>query len=194
MITPRHGGLTTLTLPENMKLPMKLKIARATVVSFGIVLGLAWLPGPVEGLYSVGEASCLCGGKSFMRLIDGKIITYNTSHAPAQLIGKYTADSNGMVKLSFLDEKGKEDDFKTLLSRPYLFLLSTPPVAGKPSGWDFRCPEWGAVSQALREHDIVKQRTESDGSITKEFFDSHLTALRTEKNADQADEGVSDEL
>lgn len=140
---------------------------------------ITFLPASIEGSYSYGQVKCMCGGSSFMRLTDGKIVMYNTEHSPADYIGTYTLQKNGMVSLDLFSEGGGT----TLRVQPHLFFMVSPRLPGQSSGWDFRCPEIGPIARTIKTSEIMRLHENSDGSFLKEFFDSNFTLLRSETEA-----------
>jgi hypothetical protein len=74
------GGRTSNVLQKVKWLKLRLLVLRATLVGFlfgGILPGIAFLPGEVEGNYRGGfVSSCGCDSVTFINLREGKMLTY----------------------------------------------------------------------------------------------------------------------
>ena len=107
-------------------LKLRRLLLRSTLVVFllgGIFLGIAFLPGEVEGNYRGGfVSSCGCDSVTFINLREGKILTYHSAHPPAWLSGRYQK-TNGAVELYLGGEQLKREEI--FLMRAYPRFLTT---------------------------------------------------------------------
>jgi hypothetical protein len=145
----------------------------------GLFLGVAFLPGEVEGNYRGIASSCGCDGITFTNLRGGKMITYHSAHPPAWLSGRYQ-NANGVVELYLDGLQSKEAE--SLLMRAYPRFLITKFVdesEGKQY-WCWKWPALGRIGEALRRQEVSAMRIGEDGVMRRNVFDCDLKRVRSE--------------
>lgn len=142
-------------------------------------LGVAFLPGEVEGNYRGIASSCGCDGITFLNLREGKMITYYSAHPPAWLSGRYQK-ADGAVKLYLGGEQLK--DKETLLMRAYPRFLITKFVDDEENKeyWCWKWPAIGRIGESLRTQEVSAMFTEEGNVRRRNVFDCDLKFLRSE--------------
>jgi hypothetical protein len=145
----------------------------------GSFLGVAFLPGEIEGNYRGIASSCGCDGITFINLREGKMITYFSAHPPAWLSGRYQK-AGAAVEL-YLDGL-RSDEGETLMMRAYPRLLITKFVDDS-EGKEYWCWKWpavGRIGESLRTQEVSAMRIEEDGVVRRSVFDCDLKLVRSE--------------
>lgn len=145
----------------------------------GSFLGVAFLPGEVEGNYRGIASSCGCDGITFINLRDGKMITYHSAHPPAWLSGRYQK-GNDTVELYLSSLRSKEGE--TMLMKAYSRFLITKFVDAS-EGKEYWCWKWpaiGSIGESLRTQEVSAMRIGEDGVTRRNVFDCDLKLVRSE--------------
>lgn len=148
----------------------------------GLFVGIAFLPGSVEGNYRGLVSSCGCDGISFTNLREGKVMTYFTAHPPASLDGYYSESSDGSVEL-FCGKWGVEDEYLRMTAYPRLLITKFEDGDGGNVFWSWKWPSFGRIGEALAGQEIVETKLEADHFITRKVFDHDLNFLRSESKS-----------
>lgn len=159
------------------------KLIRAFVVLLVLVvlfLGIALLPGKLEGgVYSHG-ISCMCDSLHFMDYREGRMIVYGTEHPPAEIWARYENGSDNVTTIYWLPLK--EEEPETILARAYPHLLITRFVYAEDGAteWAWRRPKIGKVAKALKEQPIRSFKLLPDKTLVTTYYDGALNGVRTE--------------
>lgn len=143
-------------------------------------LGIAFLPGSVEGNYRGLAPSCMCDGISFIQLRGGKLIYYNSNHPPASIMGRYQKSPDGGVEV-WLTEWRKDQPEKLLFKAYPRFLITQ--FVGAEDGqksWCLKWPSIGRVGEALQTQEVSEVHPRKENISSRDIYDRNLKWIRYE--------------
>lgn len=156
------------------------RILLCLVATGFVVTAIAVLPGNVEGQYRDVGIRCMCDCVNFLQFRNGKIVHYGSAHPPADVIGRYTRNSDGSVDMYFNSfREGTPGEF---LGRAYPRLLITKFVWSTDGEieWGIKYPRVFTVGRTISEQEVTSKFINGDKSETKTYYNHSLEAVRTE--------------
>jgi hypothetical protein len=145
----------------------------------GLFLGIAFLPGQVEGNYRGIASSCGCDGITFINLREGKLITYHSAHPPAWLSGRYQ-NANGAVELYLDGLRSKEAENMFMKAYPRFLITKFVSDSEGEVYWCWKWPAIGRIGESLRTQEVTAMRIGEDGVTRRNVFDCDLKPVRSE--------------
>jgi hypothetical protein len=159
-----------------------LKIVRIAIILAAILLGIAFLPFGVEGIYAAGRLSqCLCDSQHYIRLHNGKMALYDSNHPPASLFWRYETNLDGSVNV-FLTPSNRSAPETLILTikRPRLgFSVATVHSDGQEYLL-LRLPNLGAPARTVADQTVEEVTLQGDGALVTSFYDSNFNKVRQE--------------
>ena len=147
------------------------------------LLGIGMLPGSIDGSYGAIAQSCMCDSNNFMQFRDGKLISYQSNHPPAQLIGRYETEEDGRVSVYMFPSKKGDPEKLIFRARPRLWFTSFEDKDGDESSWHRKTIFSNEVNSIVSDQEIELAQISDDEIgrfVEKRYFDQSLTELRTE--------------
>ena len=146
-----------------------------------VFLGIAFLPGSVEGNYR-GRivSSCGCDSVNFLNLRSGVMIKYSSAHPPADIMGRYQMAANGVVEVWLTN--WREGEPEKLVFKAYSRFLITQFVSAEDGrkSWCWKWPSIGKIGESLRFQEIHSSILKKEGTWTREVYDQNLKWIRHE--------------
>lgn len=135
-----------------------------------LFVGLALLPGEIEGVYDTFAFQCACDSKDYFELREGRMIFHSTGHPPSEIYGTYTRFADGRYEIRLLPDKGKSEGVLFASVRSYL-LVSHFRSPGDQSGeWCLKRPKFGGV-KALISTNKIRQRDWVEAGLRDTIYD-----------------------
>ncbi len=156
-----------------------LKATFGLVGAVALFLGIALMPGKLEGIYRQGP-SCMCDSVHFSDYRDGRMILYGTGHPPAEIFCRYETDANNVSTIHILGFKEGEEDIPFMKAYPRLLVTRFVKIEDGSSRWDWKWPAFGEVAEALKNQEITSSKLRGDRSLVTTYHDRSLNPIRSE--------------
>jgi hypothetical protein len=186
-----------------MKLVMLRRLLLRSLLALlllgGLFFGIAFLPGDVEGNYRGIASSCACDSITFISLHDGKMVTYNSAHAPASLDGRYSVSTDGSIEIFLTKLRAGEAEQLVMNAYPRFLLTKFVSLSDGDEYWCWKWPALGRTGEALAGQEITSMVLQKDGSLTRKVFDRDFNFLKAERKigknqwAEQGGDGDAEE-
>lgn len=168
----------------NMKWKRPLRMLRRILLVLLLLaiafLGIAFLPGSVEGNYRGIASSCGCDGISFINLQQGRIIHYFSAHPPASIMGRYQKAPDGGVDLwltNWLEGEPEKHVFKVYPR--FLITKFVSPDEGRDY-WCWKWPSLGRIGESLHHQEVSLLNARTGSTLTREIYNHDLKWIRHE--------------
>ncbi len=145
-----------------------------------VFLGIAFLPGSVEGNYRGLESSCGCDGISFLNLRQGQMIQYYSAHPPASFMGRYQNSPDGGVEVWLTG--WREAQPEKLIFKAYPRFLITQFVGAEDGqkSWCWKWPSIGRIGEALQLQEVSEVHPRKENISSRDIYDRNLKWIRHE--------------
>ena len=161
---------------------MRKKYAiRATIVLLsltGIIVGLGFVPGSLEGAYAGPQCMCDCFNVTLVR--DGRIVLYSSVHTPATFLGRYETSEDGSGEVYIAALKAGEPDSFAFRIRPRLWFAILENVDEGTSERIWKRPMTAGVERLIREQEIKVMTIPNEKEILSTYYDHRFQQLRVE--------------
>ena len=145
-----------------------------------VFLGIAFLPGNVEGNYRGLASSCGCDSVTFLNLRDGLLIEYRSAHPPATIMGRFQMSENGVVDVWLTNWREGEPDKLIFKAYPRFLITRFVAVEGGQASWHWKWPSIGNIGESLRFQEIHSTILKKEGTWIREVYDRDLRWIRHE--------------
>ena len=161
--------------------PVLKWLVRALVVVCAIAaifVGIACLPGSIEGTYR--GVNCMCDSVNVTRFQNGRIVSYESAHPPAQLMGRYEIASDGATEVFLHSFKYGEKEKLWFRAFPHLWFARAVDAESGSVDWLVKRPLYGVAKQSVEKQEIVSTAVREDHSLVKTFYTGNFEILRVE--------------
>lgn len=159
--------------------PRVVKVSSCLLVVTGAFIGIAFLPGKLEGVYG-GHVACACGSTHLADYREGKMILHGLSHPPAEILCRYETDENNVSTIYSLALRGGEEDRPVLKAYPHLLITRFVKLDDGSGGWEWKRPIFGSPARTMRQQEITSSRLLADGTLVTTYYDAGLNPVRHE--------------
>ncbi len=156
-----------------------VKATCALVAVGALFIGIALLPGKLEGIYRQGPR-CMCDSIHFSHYQDGRMVLYGTAHPPAEIFCRYETDADNVSTIHLLALKEGEADMPFMKAYPRLLVTRFVKIEDGSSCWDWKWPVSGETRKAIEEQAITSRKVKGDGSLVTTYHDQSLNPIRSE--------------
>ena len=136
------------------------------LASIGVFIGIALLPGSLDGVYRGMAPECGCDSVNFIYCTNGRLVLYKSEHPPADFVGKYEMGRDGVCSLYlFSTWAGKNDELWYRAYPHFLVTRFAETKSGEWSQWCWKWPKIGVIGKTMKEHEIVRQVIVGKGRV-----------------------------
>lgn len=151
------------------------------LASIGVFIGIALLPGSLDGVYRGMAPECGCDSVNFIYCTNGRLVLYKSEHPPADFVGKYEMGRDGVCSLYlFSTWAGKNDELWYRAYPHFLVTRFAETKSGEWSQWCWKWPKIGVIGKTMKEHEIVRQVIVGKGRVATTRFDRNFQKIGEE--------------
>ena len=161
--------------------PVLKWLVRALIVVFviaAILVGIACLPGSIEGTYE--GTTCMCDSVNVIRFQNGRVVSYESAHPPAQLMGRYEIASDGAAEVYLFSPIFGEKEELWFRAFPRLWFTRAVDAEGASVDWLIKRPLYGEAKRSVEQQEIVSTVVREDRSLVKTYYSRNFQVLREE--------------
>ena len=161
--------------------PVLKWLVRALIVVFviaAILVGIACLPGSIEGTYR--GTTCMCDSVNVIRFQNGRVVFHESAHPPAQLMGRYEIAPDGATDVFLYPSKLGEKEKLWFRAFPHLWFTRAVDAESGSVDWLVKRPLYGVAKQSVEQQEIVSTVLREDDSLVKTYYSRNCEVLREE--------------